>query len=448
MRTDPGLSEALLALAHARGASLAEVYQKAGRTISADARDNARESLETSSSFGCSLRIVKEGKPGFSYSTQYPLNRAGMETMVEAALGSAKFAEPDEYIDFPEPRTPVTPEVLDPAVEAITEEQAVEKACLVEQASRGEDARITKIRKASASFTAVETLVANSRGLSYCYPATDLSAHVTAVAEEGGDSQMGWDFHAARFLSDLNFEEVGSRAARRALGLLGARRLDAVKSPVLLDGLVATEFLSVFASMLSSESVQKGKSLLRGKLGRKVVASLLTVVDDGLLERGLGTGHIDDEGVPASKKVLIQGGVLQGFLYNTRTARKDRVASTGNALRRGPLSPPSVGPTNLFLNTDGGALSPRELIHGLHRGLHVLEAMGIHTANPVSGDFSIGVSGFWVEGGEHVYPVKEAVISGNLLDFFDSTEAVGSDLRFYGTIGSPSILMGATDISA
>lgn len=444
MRTDPGFSEKLLKEALKRGASLAEVYQRASKTLSVDVRKGEVESVETSTGFGYSLRVINRGKLGFSYSNS--INE--FDTVLDAAFGSAEFTGADEFLDLPEPVAPETPEVFDPEVEAVGEERGIRSASIMEQSCVQRDDRIKRVRKASASFSTGETMVINSRGVSYRYPSTSCSARITVAAEEDGDSQMGWDFQAGRFLEDVSFEDVGSKASERALAMLGARRIGAVKSPVLLESLVASEFLSVFAAMLSAESVQKGKSLLKGKTGQRVASELLDVIDDGLLAHGPGTRHVDDEGVPARRKELIREGVLTGFMHNTHTARKDNTFSTGNALRGGVSSPPSVGPLNLFISPAREAHSPEAMLGGMDKGLYIMEAMGIHTADPISGDFSIGVSGLWVENGRPKYPVKEAVISGNLLDFFGNLYAVGSDLRFYGGVGSPSLLMGPTDISA
>jgi PmbA protein len=288
----------------------------------------------------------------------------------------------------------------------------------------------------------------NSSGVAYGYSTTSVSAQIMSVAEDGSDSQTGWDFRTGRFLSDVSFRQVGASAARHAVSLLGARRMSARKAPVLLHSSVAASFLSVLASMLSSEAVQKGKSLLKGKLGQTVVSNMVDIVDDGLMPHGPGTRHIDDEGVPVRRTELVREGVLHGLMYNTLTAARDGVASTGNAVKGGVSALPAVRPINLYLGTSGKRFALEEMLSNMQGGLYVLDAMGVHTANPVSGEFSIGVSGLWVEGGEVKHPVKEAVISGNLLEFFGRVEAVGKDLRFYGKIGSPSLLFGQTDISA
>lgn len=444
MRTDREFSLRLLGHALKAGVTQAEVYQSASRTLSVEVKSGEVEAMESAVGYGYGLRVIKDGRLGFSYST----DRAEAGRVVETALETSGFSEHDGFLDLPEPVKPGTPEIYDTEVASVKDDEAVEKACLIERAALSEDKRVKKIRKASASFSLNDTLIVNSKGVSYGCASTFCTAHIMCTAEEGGDNRMGWDFQAGRFLSDVKFDRVGSDAARRALEMLGARRITATKSPVVLDRLVAAEFLSVLASMLSSEAVQKGKSLLKGRIGQKVISGTVDIIDNGLMPRASGTRHIDDEGVPVAENVLIKEGVLQGLMYNTHTARKDNVKSTGNAVRRGLSTVPSVGPINLYTGSSEKRLTLKAMFGSMDRGLYVTEAMGVHTANPVSGEFSIGVSGLWVEGGEVRFPVKEAVISGNMLEFFGRVQAAGDDLRFYGNIGSPCLLVGPTDISA
>jgi PmbA protein len=226
--------------------------------------------------------------------------------------------------------------------------------------------------------------------------------------------------------------------------------MNSQKAHIILDNLTATEFMGIFASLLSSENVQKGKSLLSGKLGEKVISNRINIIDNGLLRGKLGSSPVDDEGVLCREKSLIREGILLGYLYNTYTAKKDGVSSTGNAVRRGFSGLPSVGISNLYIEavSKTNVMGLKEIFKSVDKCLYVTEAMGVHTANPVSGEFSIGISGLWIEKGEIAFPVKEAVISGNVLSLFDNIEAVGDDLIFFGSIGTPSLLFGPTDISA
>ncbi|HXX54428.1 MAG TPA: TldD/PmbA family protein [Thermodesulfovibrionales bacterium] len=444
MRTDREFAFKLLEGAKRGGADLAEVYLKSSRTLSVDVRDQKTDALDSSTDFGYPLRVIREKRMGFSFARE----RADADSVVERAIESSRWTEQDEWLDLPGPAEQPSLHIFDEAIAAISETKAIEKAIAIEKAALEVSASIKRVRKASASFLQKDALVMNSRGLDTAYSATSCTAQITVVAADGTGSQMGWDFEGSRFLSDVEYERVGKKAATRASLLLGAKTMSAVKCPVILESSVATEFLGIFSSLLSSESVQKGKSLLAHRRGEEVINPLVSIVDDGLMEHKLGSRPFDDEGVPSRSKYLIENGVLHGFLYNVYTARKEGMMSTGNAVRGAFSQLPAVGPTNLYIPSSATSSSPETLCRVMGRGLYIMDAMGVHTANPVSGEFSIGVSGLWIEGGSVKFPVKEAVISGNILDLFKKVSSVGNDLRFYGNMGSPSLLIGPTDISA
>ncbi len=444
------LARRLVGMAVDGGADAAEAYMSLKRGVSAESKDGAPESVKTSMDIGCALRVIKGKKLGFSYST----GMEGLERIVKAALDASAHTEEDPFLGLPE-NLPFAsrPEIYDESVARMSTEEAFVLASRVEQGARDADKRIKLVRSATTSFSSSEVLIVNSSGFSGSYASTSATAQVMAVAEgQGGETQMGWDFMGSAFLEDVLFAEVGRGAALKAIELLGAKTISPMKAPVIVANSVASEFLGIFASMLSAESVQKGKSLLAGKLGQEVISPALSIFDDGLLPRGLGSAPFDDEGVPTSRKALMESGVLKGYMHNTYTAKKSGggAVSTGNAVKSSLASFPSVGPLNFYLKEASGIKPVRleELFAGAGKGLYITEAMGMHTVNPVSGEFSIGVSGLLIESGKPAHPVKEAVISGNLLDFFRNVEAVGDDLRFYGGTGSPSILIGLTDISA
>ena len=198
-------------------------------------------------------------------------------------------------------------------------------------------------------------------------------------------------------------------------------------------------FLDILSASFLADNVQKGKSILAGRVGEKIMAENITVVDDGLYPGGLVSSPADAEGVPSQKTILVSEGRLVSFLYDYSRARLDGVASTGNASRGGAASPPGIGPTNLYLAP--GAKSPRELADRMGEGLLVTEVMGVHTADPISGDFSLGVSGVWLRAGQPDHPVKGMALAGNIFKMFDQAAEVGSDLRFFGSTGAPSLLI-------
>jgi PmbA protein len=444
MRIDKDFAGRLLDGALRGGADFAEVYVRSARNLSVEVKGQVMDALESSIDFGYSLRVIRDQRLGFSFST----DTHNSDTVISSAIEASKWTARDEHLCFPEPSVTNPVDTFDKELSGIDEETALRKALAIESAALRTDRRIRRVRKAAASFSTRDVAILNSKGVNGSYAATSCTAQLMAVAEDADDSQMAWDFEGSRFLQEVSFEKVGETAARRALMLLGAGKVRATKADIILDNSVAAEFLGIFSSLLSSESVQKGKSLLARRVNEEVVSPAVSIFDDGGIPCKLGSRPFDDEGVATSRKFLIKEGVLIGYLHNCYTARKDGVMSTGNAAKGGLSALPSVGPSNLCISVSPASVHHGDLSALSSKGLYVTDAMGVHTANPVSGEFSIGVSGVWIERGRLCHPVKEAVISGNLLDFFKKVEAAGDDLRFFGNLAAPSLLIPRVDISA
>jgi PmbA protein len=241
-------------------------------------------------------------------------------------------------------------------------------------------------------------------------------------------------------------EKVGRSAGRRALERLGGKRIPTGVYPVLIRNHVASEFLSLLAHSFLADQVQKGKSPLKGKRGERFFSPLLTIVDDGLYSKGISTAPIDGEGMPSQRTSLVARGELTDYLYDRYWANREnlsspgsRAGSTGNSRRHGIKSPPGVGISNFFIDP-GSLVLPIHMEDFLH-ALVVEEVMGLHTVDPISGDFSLGCSGDWVERGRKVHPVKSIAIAGNLFELFRRVIGVGDDLRFFGGVGAPSLLI-------
>ena len=427
----------ILSLSRDLKADAAEVFLRASTSTSIEIKDQKVDAFERARDLGVGLRVLLDGRTGFSYTTD--LAETSLRELVRSAVNGARNTEPDLFAIIPErPSSPYqSVNIFDPAIVALSEQEKISRVMAMEREAYAMDQRIRRIRKASAGFYEAETLIANSYGASISYQSTAVSASVEVVAEEKGESQAGWESDVKRYYGKLDIEDVGRKAARKALDLLGACHIDSVKAPVVLEASVAEEFLSIIASGFSAENVQKKRSLFIGKLGTEVASPLITVYDDGLLDGGMGTAPADDELVPARKKTVIDQGTLALFLHNARTANQDRTESTGNGIRGGFKGVPGVGVTNLYIAP--GSHSPEELITSTARGLYVTEIMGAHMANPISGDFSVGATGFWIENGKKAYPVREITIAGNVLDLMRNVDAVGNDLHFSGRIGSPTI---------
>lgn len=423
----------------------AEVYFKSSESFNVEVKDQKVEALDASRSHGIGVRLLLGKRMGFGFTSD--INEESIEGLIKNLFANTRNIQDDRYSTLPDKPAEDyrSPSVFDENIERVSGDERIRKAAILEKAAIDYDSRIKKVRKASFSLSIYDILILNSKGIEVSYKGTASSVSVMAVAEDRGDSQIGWDFAVSPFLDRLDIEGVGRMAARKAVEMLGARRINSVRAPVVLDSSVTADFLGVLAPALSADAVQKGRSLFAGKSGQKIAAPFLSLIDDGLLPEGIATSPADDEGIPMQRKVLIDKGELKGFLHNTYTAKKDGIRSTGNCVRGGFRGIPGVGITNLYI--EKGDISKESLIKEIERGLYITEAMGVHTANPISGDFSIGVSGLWVEGGEYSYPVREAVISGNIIDLMKKVNGISDDIRFYGRIGSPSIRVMDIDIS-
>ncbi len=444
MKIDSDFANRVLSYALSHGAEYADVYIINSNAIASEARGKELEALEQAIVSGFAVRTFKDKKQGFSYSTDF----AKWQEVVLDAVQSMKWTEDDEFYSIPESAQYEVCDIFDKQVATISQADAINMAIELEAAAFDTDKRVTKIRKAAASFSRYEVCIANTMGLYGCYSATSWALHITAVAEHGGEAQAGYGYEAGRFLQDAGPKRVGQEAALRAISLLGSKKAKTVKAAVIFENHIVCELMGLLASALSSENVQKGKSLFMNKHGEVVISEKLSVLDDAKLRRGLGSRPFDAEGVPSMCTTLIDNGRLVNFLYNTYTAKKAGGLSTANAVRGGISSTIGVGISNLYLSPNGiSNCSKEELFAQVSDGFFVTDVMGMHTANPYSGDFSIGANGIWISDGALSHPVKEAVITGNVLEVLKNVEGVGDDLKFYGRIGSPSLLIACMDIS-
>jgi PmbA protein len=248
--------------------------------------------------------------------------------------------------------------------------------------------------------------------------------------------QRDYWFSVARNLDRLESpEHVGQIAAQRTLRRLGARKVKTQHVPIIFDPLVANSILGHIFEGVNGDSVYRGASFLAGKLGEKIAAPQVTVIDDGTIVGGFGTSPFDGEGIPTRRTVVIENGVLKSYVLNTYTAKKLGLQTTANA-SRGLAGTPGIGPGNYFLQP--GTRTPQQLIADVKEGLYVTEFLGMGV-NLVTGDYSRGASGIWISGGELTYPVEEITVAGNLKDMFLNISEVANDLEFRGSVASPTI---------
>ncbi len=278
---------------------------------------------------------------------------------------------------------------------------------------------------------------ANSRGFIGEYRASSCSISASPIALGKNDEmQRDYWYTYARSLTKLDTpESVGIEAARRTLRRLDARRVKTQQVPIIFAPEIARSLIGAIFDAASGDSIYRGASFFTGKLGEKVADASVTVIDDHTIVGGFGTSPFDGEGLPSRRTVIVERGVLTNYLLNTYTGRKLGMKSTGNAAR-GLAGNPGIGSGNLFLVA--GSATPQEILNGVQSGLYVTELMG-QGVNMVTGDYSRGASGQWIENGELIYPVQEITIAGNLKEMFRNITAIGNDLEFRGSVASPTL---------
>lgn len=420
-----------------------ELYAVDGSATSIEVREGQVDTFKSSRNQGYALRLRLEGRIGFSFSSD--LSDPAFERTVEQARASALALEPNEHAAFCTAADPVPALDLTGQGAAGGTEEKVEAAMRVERAARAVDPRVKRVRKAAYSESVGSEWLWNSHGLRRSASGTFFSTSVLAIAEDGGESQTGGEFAFGRSFTDLDFEHVGREAGDKAVKSLGATPLPTGARTVVLQNDVVVDLLGVLAGSFVAESVQRNRSILAGKLGEAVMAPIVEIVDDGLDVRGAAAFPFDGEGTPHQTTPLVRGGVLRAYLYDLETAGRDKTRSTGNASRGGFRGPPSPGPTNLRLAPGSGSLE--ELCAEAGDGFLVTDLMGVHTANPVSGDFSLGAAGFEIRGGKIGRPVRGVAVADNVLGLFRRVARIGGDFRYFGSVGAPSIVVPGVTVS-
>lgn len=425
-----------------------ELFFSRDMGLSVEALDKTVDALKVRSNEGVGLRVILKGRLGFGFSSV--LAGDALKEMVKKTIDGSTEATSDKDLRFPSGVKQVGAagtelEISDDSYGTAPEEEKINAAIALEEGAKAASPKIARIRKASYQESMHFTRLVNSNGVDVASSSTFFSGSVTAIAEDMGDSQMGWEIGMAHKRSLIEPVKIGATAAQNALRMLGARRIPTARCPAVIENTVACELLEAFLGSFLADNVHKGKSMLIGKVGKKVVSKSLNVWDDGLLKGGWGTSSFDGEGVSRQKTPLLTEGAVNGFLYDTYWAQRDGIRSTGNASRSNYKSLPGVGISNIYIGK--GRVLLEGLLTRIDKGLFITEILGAHTINSVSGDFSLGAAGLWVEGGKIQYPVRGMAIAGNLLGLFSKVEECGSDLRFIGSIGAPSLLVSELEAS-
>jgi PmbA protein len=438
------LTADVVALAMKAGATDAEAVAREGDEFSVNVRLGEVETLKESGSRGLGLRVFLGRRSGSASTSD--LTAEGIRQLVDGALALAHVTEEDPFAGLPETGEFGSVEsdlhLYYNDVYSLGSAERIEWARRAEAAALAADPRITNSDGGSFDAATGRRALANSRGFvgSYRTSYAGVAAAPLAKDADGKMQRDGW-WSSARRLSDVESPEaVGKEAARRTLRRLGARRVATQSVPIIFAPETARTLIGSVFEAASGDAIWRGASFLAGKLGETIAAPALTIVDDNTMQLPTGVGAFgsspfDDEGLPSQRTVVVENGVLRNYLLNTYTARKLGMRSTHNAAR-GLAGAPGVGCGNLFLTP--GKLTPEEIIGEVKAGLYVTSLMGFGT-NMVTGDYSRGATGLWIENGQLTHAVEEVTIAGNLAEMLRNVTAIGNDLVFRGSVASPTL---------
>lgn len=431
----------LLAEAKAQGIDPTEVYFSAGSSFSAGAMNGNIDSYKVSTRQGLGLRGMYQGKMGYASTQAFDEEaiRQLIEGVKEGALlredeGAEEIYEGDaEYptvVSYDETLAQV------PATAKLDAVLAIEKAAL-ESVDTVKQCEGTQLSTMSG-----EVYLRNSYGLNLQHKDNAFIAYTGAIAKDGDSTSTGMAFKCGRDFAKLDVKQLGEEAAQEAASGLHAEPVPAGNYRMILRYDAMQSLLATFCGIFSAENAQQGLSLLKGREGEKIAADCVTLMDDPLLEGGFDSAPFDGEGVASKTKAVVENGVLKTLLHNRKTAKKQGVASTGNALRPGLSAPITVAPTNFFFKPGDKTLA--ELEADMSNGLVITDLSGLHAgANMTSGDFSLLSKGYLLKDGKRVQPVEQITIAGNFYDVLKNIRAIGSDLIFPASgVGSSSVDVG------
>ena len=413
------------------------------------------ESLSYSDSKGVGIRVFKEKSIGYAYTNSLEENR--LADCIEKAISNSMTTAKEEINGLPlesEYKYPVAANISahmynEDFFKASIEDK-IKLSMDLEKIAIQKDRRISGVDSLNYSDNFSETTLLNSEGFEGTYKSTSCFLFLNIISKEKEDTSTGFSFLYDRNPKKLDLENIAQEAVSKSIRLLGSKKIKSRTSDILLDSLVSAQFLGIIASILTADSVQKGKSLFKDKIGEKIFTKNINIFDNGIMKEGFYSKPFDAEGVNKGNTQVFKEGVLKTYLYDCYTARKDKTLSTGNAVRASYKSTPSVGVSNFYMEPSKKD-SFESILKNIDEGFYVIDIIGLHSgANPITGDISVGAKGLWIKNGILDFPVKEVTIATDILSFCNKIETIGNDLKFFpsgGFIGSPCLYIKDISIS-
>ena len=406
------------------GAEAAEVYLQVSRNLSIQILNSEIETIEESASQGVGFRIFVEGKMGFSHCNN--LSNSAIEDTISKAIAFARLSTPDENnVLTSDTAVSAVEGIYDADIAGIAMDKKISMALEIEKMAMA-DPRISKSYGSGYGEGETEIFIGNSNGILKSTKGSGCSIGVSVVAEKEDQKNTGSEYCSRIFFDDLeSLDKIAALASKKAWELLDPAMVSTQRAAVIFDSAVARSLLGGILSALNGERVLQGASFLRDSLHKQFASPLLTIIDDGVKPKGIASTPFDGEGVPTMRNVLVEKGVLSSFIYNVKAAKRAGVVSTGNASRGGFDSLPGIGTHNIII--EPGKSSRNEIIADTRRGFLVKEVTG-YGIDPVSGNFSGGAAGFWIENGEIVHPVKGLTIAGRASEILNAIDMMGNDI--------------------
>lgn len=430
------------------GADVAEAIARSGSQLTAKVRLGEPELVEEAAHRSLGMRVIRQGRVALTSTSD--LTPRGLERFVKDALELVDISQEDPFAGPADPSLLASGpfidlDLYDEDVGSVTAARAIELARRGEQAARSTDKRITNSEGATFTRSAGASAIVLSGGFTGSYAGSSASLRVTPIADDAdGKKRRGYHYTAKRHLEALDApEDVGREAARRTVRKLGARKVPTCEAPVVFDPDAARALLGLLAGAVMGSSIWRKSSYLMGREGSRIASDLVTIVDDPLVPRAPGSRPFDGEGLASRKNMVVRQGILEGYLCDSYSARKLSRSSTASAARGGGGGV-GTSTSNFMLLPTGTRAT--DIIKSTPRGLYVTEMMGFGY-NPVTGDFSRGAAGFWIENGELAYPVSEVTISLNLDQLWQRVDAVGNDLDLRTATASPTLRVSSMTIA-
>lgn len=417
-----------------------EIYFLSGTNTSLKVYNEKIDSFSDNQNQGISFRGKFKEKMGYSYTESFTEEDADF-LIKEAEENASVIESDDEQIIYDGKGNYVSVETYDSSLENLEISKIEEFLINMEKEALQYDSRIKRVSTCVFGMGKSERIIKNSKGVDLRDRGNVAYVYISVAAEENGIIKTGSEFKVGRDFNEFNYKEISHRAAYKALSKFNSISVDLKESRCVIENLAFTSLLESMAGIFSAEAVQKGVSLLKGKIGEKIASDKVSVIDNPHLEKSEGAASFDSEGVPTKYKELISNGVLKTYLYNLKTAKKDGVESTGNASKGGYKGTVGISSFNLYVQN--GVKSFEELLKDVNEGILITDFAGLHSGlNSISRDFSLAAEGFIIENGKKGRALNQMTVAGNFFEVLKNIEEVGNDIRFsLSSTGSPSVII-------